>query len=103
MLLATRQLAASALRPALSQPCRYIGQCEATQFGCRKFAEIGSQPRAAAAMMPLENGAVTVTRIGGGGVLKGVWRKPRAPLSVKTALGARGPNFAFRLLCGGGG
>src|SRR5258708_40379266 len=92
MLLATRQLAASALRPALSQPCRYIGQCEATQFGCRKFAEIGSQPRAAAAMTPLENGAVTVTRIGGCGLWKGLTMTPW-PFS-RTSQGA-GPSVQY--------
>src|SRR2546423_1726851 len=56
MLLATRQFAASAARPTLAQPWRYIGKCEATQFGWRKFAEIGSQPRDAAEMTPFENG-----------------------------------------------
>src|SRR5260221_7556358 len=92
MLLAPRHLATSALRPPLSQPCRYIGKCEATQFGCRKFAEIGSQPRAAAAMMPLENGAVTVTRIGGGGLRNGF---VKAPLPVLRT--TDGPRPAFQL------
>jgi len=41
MLLATRQSAGSATRFAFAQPSWYFGQCEATQFGFRKFAEIG--------------------------------------------------------------
>src|SRR5260221_6631946 len=98
MLLAPRHLATSALRPPLSQPCRYIGQCEATQFGCRKFAEIGSQPRAAAAMMPVENGAVTVTRIGGGGLWKGFNTTPPASSPGHHRLAAPGPEFPFRPL-----
>src|SRR5437868_6192688 len=76
MLLATRQLAGSAGRPTLSQPWRYIGQCEATQLGCRKFAEIGSQPRAAAPVTPFENGATTETRIGGCGFCRGFSMMP---------------------------
>src|SRR5260221_5434877 len=94
MLLAPRHLATSALRPPLSQPCRYIGQCEATQFGCRKFAEIGSQPRAAAAMMPLENGAVTVTRIGGCGVCEGVFLTTPPGSPRYTGSAARVPQFS---------
>src|SRR5258708_17514242 len=100
MLLATRQFAASALRPTLSQPWRYMGKCEATQLGWRKFAEIGSQPRAAAEMTPLENGAVTVTTIGGGGFLEGLHtnplplaRRPRRPV-------ARAPAFPLPLFGG---
>src|SRR6185437_10272768 len=76
MLLATRQFPGSAGRPAFSQPWRYIGQCEATQLGCRKFAEMGSQPREAAATTPFENGATTVTTIGGCGFWKGVTMTP---------------------------
>ena len=43
-----------------------------THCGCRKFAEIGSQPRAAAAVTPLENGATAVTTIGGWGFCQGL-------------------------------
>src|SRR3954471_533382 len=71
MLLATRQLAGSALRPARSQPSTYFGQWLLTHTGIRKFAEIGSQPRAAASATPFENGATAVTTIGGGGRCSG--------------------------------
>src|ERR1700688_1014949 len=71
MLLATRQFAGSALRPARSQPSTYFGQWLFTQAGIRKLAEIGSQPRAAASVTPLENGATAVTTIGGCGRCKG--------------------------------
>src|SRR5215217_5522497 len=76
MLLATRQFAGSALRPARSQPSTYRGQWLFTQTGIRKLAEIGSQPRAAASVTPLENGATAVTTIGGCGRCRGFGRKP---------------------------
>src|SRR6186997_3204376 len=76
MLLATRQFAGSAFRPARSQPSTYFGQCDFTHCGIRKFAEIGSQPRAAASVTPLENGATAVTTIGGCGFCNGFGRKP---------------------------
>src|ERR1043166_9063167 len=76
MLLAMRQFSGSALRPARSQPSAYFGQWLFTHSGIRKFAEIGSQPRAAASVTPLENGATAVTTIGGCGVCKGLGRKP---------------------------
>src|SRR5271168_2306161 len=76
MLLATRQFAGSALRPARSQPSAYFGQWLLTHSGIRKFAEIGSQPRAAASVTPLEKGATAVTTIGGWGFCNGLGRKP---------------------------
>src|ERR1051325_2312466 len=76
MLFATRQLAGSAGRPARLQPSTYFGQWLFTHSGIRKFAEIGSQPRAAASVTPLENGATAVTTIGGCGFCKGLGRKP---------------------------
>src|SRR5260221_14579594 len=97
MLLATRQLAGSTLRPMLSQPWRYIGKCEATQFGWRKFAEIGSQPREAAETTPFEKGAVTVTTIGGGGFCKGLTTTPRPMSRRSVPSGPRGPYFPARL------
>src|SRR5262245_22295110 len=71
MLFATLQFAGSALRPTRSQPSTYLGQWLFTQAGIRKFAEIGSQPRAAASVTPLENGATAVTTIGGCGRCSG--------------------------------
>src|SRR6188474_941942 len=76
MLLATRQFAGSALRPARAQPSTYFGQWLLTHSGIRKFADIGSQPRAAASVTPLENGATTVTTIGGCGFCNGFGKKP---------------------------
>src|ERR1700748_3067485 len=76
MLFATRQFAGSALRPARLQPSTYFGQWLFTHSGIRKFAEIGSQPRAAASVTPLENGATAVTTIGGCGFCNGLGRKP---------------------------
>src|SRR5262245_61675591 len=67
MLLQTRQFAGSARRPPSEHPFTYIGQCVAAQTGGRKFAVIGSQPRAAAAATPLEWGTTTVTTMGGCG------------------------------------
>src|SRR5687768_17682925 len=81
MLLATRQLAGSAGRPARSHPSTYFGQWLLTQSGIKKLAEIGSQPRTAASVTPLENGATAVTTIGGCGRCKGFGRKPW-PMSV---------------------
>src|SRR5215475_10586977 len=76
MLLATRQFAGSALRPARSQPSTYFGQWLLTHAGIRKFAEIGSQPRAAASVTPFENGATTVTTMGGCGRCSGLATNP---------------------------
>src|ERR1700694_2270851 len=72
MLLATRQFAGSAGRPTRVQPSTYFGQWLLTHAGIRKFAEIGSQPRAAASVTPLENGATAVTTIGGCGCCRGL-------------------------------
>src|SRR5277367_5727619 len=66
-----RQFAGSAVRPPRSQPSTYFGQWLFTQAGIRKLAEIGSQPRAAASVTPLENGATAVTTIGGCGRCSG--------------------------------
>src|ERR1700761_6655659 len=71
MLFATRHLAGSAARPVRSQPSTYFGQWLRTQAGIRKLAEIGSQPRAAASVTPLENGATAVTTTGGCGRCSG--------------------------------
>src|ERR1700728_814522 len=76
MLLATRQFAVSALRPARSHPSTYFGQWLFTHSGIRKFAEIGSQPRAAASVTPLENGATVATTLGGCGRCSGLDKKP---------------------------
>src|ERR1700751_1503670 len=76
MLLATRPLAGSALRPTRSHPSTYRGQWLFTQAGIRKLAEIGSQPRAAASVTPFENGATAVTTIGGCGRCNGRAMKP---------------------------
>src|SRR5436853_7128404 len=83
MLFATRQLAGSAGRPTRSQPSTYFGQCDFTHCGIRKFAEIGSQPRAAASVTPFENGATAVTTIGGCGFCSGFgkWPCPRSNIS----------------------
>src|ERR1700684_3804949 len=75
-LLATRQSWRRAGRPALAQPCSYIGQCDETQGGYRKLPEIGIQPRSAAAATPLEKGETAVTTIGGCGFWKGVMMMP---------------------------
>src|SRR6195952_1977523 len=80
MLLATRQLAGSAARPLRSQPSTYFGQWLFTQAGIKKFAEIGSQPRAAASVTPFENGATAVTTMGGCGRCKGLAMNP-CPIS----------------------
>src|SRR6201987_1377826 len=76
MLLATRPLAGSALRPTRSHPSTYFGQWLLTQAGIRKLAEIGSHPRAAASVTPFENGATAVTTIGGCGRCRGGATKP---------------------------
>src|SRR2546423_11622927 len=73
---ATRQFAGSAGRPTRSQPSTYFGQCDLTHCGIKKFAEIGSQPRAAASVTPFENGATAVTTIGGWGPCNGFGRGP---------------------------
>src|SRR6201981_1062113 len=71
MLLAIRQFSGSAVRPPRSQPSTYLGQWLLTQAGIKKFAEMGSQPRAAALVTPFENGATAVTTIGGCGRCSG--------------------------------
>src|SRR5690349_11542065 len=80
MLLATRQFAGSAGRPARAHPSTYFGQWVATHVGIRKLAEIGSQPRAAASATPFEKGATAVTTIGGCGRCNGLGRMP-CPIS----------------------
>src|SRR5262245_4774407 len=76
MLLATRQFLASAGRPPFSQPSTYFGQWLLTHCGIRKLAGIGSHPRAAASVSPLENGATAVTTMGGCGFCSGLARMP---------------------------
>src|SRR5262245_26813834 len=76
MLLATRQLAGSAGRPAFAQPSTYFGQWLLTHTGIRKLAEMGSQPRAAASVTPLEKGATAVTTMGGWGFCSGLAIEP---------------------------
>src|SRR6188474_3891422 len=83
-LLATRQFAVSAGRPARSHPSTYFGQWLFTQAGIRKFAEIGSQPRAAASVTPFENGATAVTTIGGCGRCSGCGMKPWPISSIRV-------------------
>src|SRR5258708_32468359 len=92
-----RQSLRRAARPAFLQPCSYIGQCEATQGGCRKLAEIGVQPRSAAAITPFEKGATTVTTIGGCGWRCGLSRgaPPRGPSWGPP--GVARPDLAFVL------
>src|ERR1700731_5117743 len=84
MLLATLQLAGSALRPARAQPSTYFGQWLLTQFGIRKFAEIGSQPRAAASVTPWEKGATAVTTMGGCGRCSGRAMNPWPISSIRV-------------------
>ena len=88
MLLATRQLAGSAGRPPFRQPSTYFGQWLFTHTGSRKLAEIGSQPRAAASVTPLEKGATAVTTIGGCGFCRGFGRMPwpMSAISVRAVL-----------------
>ena len=76
MLLATRQFSGSAGRPPFWQPSTYLGQWLLTHCGIRKLAEIGSQPRAAASVTPLEKGATAVTTMGGCGFCSGLARMP---------------------------
>src|SRR5262245_56578271 len=83
MLRATRQFAGSAGRPAFSQPSTYLGQWLFTHAGIRKLAEIGSHPREAASVTPLENGATTVTTMGGCGFCSGLARMPW-PMSARS-------------------
>src|SRR6476660_5679630 len=80
MLLATRQFFGSAGRPPCSQPSTYFGQWLLTHCGIKKLAEIGSHPRAAASVTPLENGATAVTTMGGCGRCKGFAINP-CPIS----------------------
>src|SRR4051812_50219330 len=76
MLFATRQSSGRAARPARAQPSAYFGQCVLITHGWTKFAEIGVQPRAAAAEMPLESGRIAVTTIGGCGFWNGGGNAP---------------------------
>src|ERR1700735_994321 len=76
MLLATRQLVGSALRPGRLRASAYFAQWLFAHCGNRKFAEIGSQPRAAASVRPLENGATAVTTMGGCGFCSGFGMNP---------------------------
>src|ERR1044072_6732884 len=84
MLFATRQFSVSAARPARSHPSTYFGQWLFTQAGIRKFAEIGSQPRAAASVTPFEKGATAVTTIGGCGFCNGRAIKPWPISSIRV-------------------
>ncbi len=84
MLLATRQLAGSAGRPPFWQPSTYLGQWLFTHTGIRKLAEIGSQPRAAASVTPLENGATAVTTMGGCGFCSGLAMMPWPMSSISV-------------------
>src|ERR1700732_1857402 len=84
MLLATRQFAKSAARPPRSQPSTYFGQWLFTQAGIKKFAEIGSQPRAAASVTPFENGAPAVTTRGGCGRCNGFAINPWPMSAIKV-------------------
>src|SRR5215510_8319823 len=83
-LLAIRQLAGSAALPPRSQPSTYFGQWLFTQAGIRKLAEIGSQPRAAASVTPLDKGATAVTTIGGCGRCSGFAIKPWPMSSISV-------------------
>src|SRR5258706_7659357 len=76
MLLATRQSSPLACRPVRAQPSTYFGQWVAITQGCTKLAEIGVQPRAAAAAMPFEAVRIAVSTIGGYGFLKGLSSAP---------------------------
>src|ERR1700730_12962343 len=84
MLFATRQLAGSAFRPARAQPSSYFGQWLFTQAGIKKFAEIGSHPRAAASVTPFENGATAVTTTGGCGRCSGFAINPWPISSIRV-------------------
>src|SRR5258708_28621080 len=90
-----RQSLRRAARPAFLQPCSYIGQCEATQGGCRKLAEIGVQPRSAAAITPFEKGATTVTTIGGRGRVERLAWPPRADAPLPSPPARRLSNLPF--------
>src|SRR5262245_57637871 len=97
MLLHTRQFAASTRRPPSTQPFSYIGQCVATHTGGRKLADIGSQPRAAAAATPFECGTTTVTTIGGCGCWEG-FRSTPIPVSGSSVRSVEiFQNFPLRL------
>src|SRR6202035_1142677 len=84
-LLATRQFAGSAGRPPRSPPPTHFRPGLFSHAGIRKFAEIGSQPRAAASVTPLENGATAVTTIGGCGRCSGLAINP-CPISLISVL-----------------
>src|SRR5262245_57603600 len=96
MLLATRQFAGLAGRPTRSQPSTYFGQWLFTQAGIRKLAEIGSHPRAAASVTPLENGATTVTTIGGCGRCSGLAMNPWPISGMKWRSTERFQNLPVR-------
>ena len=78
-----------------AQPSTYFGQWLLTHSGIRKFAEIGSQPRAAASVTPLENGATAVTTIGGCGFCSGLGRKPWPISGIDLPLDPDGPVLAL--------
>src|SRR3954463_5741448 len=84
MLFATRQSSGLAERPARAQPSAYFGQCVLITHGCTKFAEIGVQPRAAAAEMPLEFGRIAVATIGGCGFCQGLSMAPMPMSGAKV-------------------
>src|SRR5688572_33497177 len=85
MLFATRQSSPRASRPARAQPSTYFGQCVLTTQGWTKLAEMGAQPRSAAAAMTFEWGRMAVTTIGG----YGFWNVLSSPAVPKTRWGVR--------------
>src|SRR5260221_8717603 len=84
MLFATRQSPGRAARPARAQPSTYFGQWVLITQGCTKLAEMGVQPRAAAALMPLELGRIAVTTMGGWGFWKGLSMPPMPSSGVQV-------------------
>src|SRR4051812_50131873 len=93
MLFATRQSSGRASRPARAQPSAYFGQWVLMTQGCTKFAEIGVQPRAAAAAMPFEFGRIAVTTIGGGGPREGINNPPTPMSDADVGPGGGGPRL----------
>ena len=71
-----------------AQPSTYFGQCVLITHGCTKLAEIGVQPRAAAAAMPFESGMIAVTTIGGCGRWNGlsIAPCPRSGIQVRSVV-----------------
>src|SRR3954470_14322276 len=86
MLFATRQSCGRAWWPERAQPSAYFGQCVLMTQGWTKLAEIGVQPRSAAAAMPFDAGRMAVITIGGGGFLDGfiIAPIPRAPVQRRA-------------------